>query len=437
MTTRSSILAAALALQDFSLAQLSAYCKAEPIEILRVMESSRPLVGRTGHGVASVDAGAGVGTVAAQRWHVVETDLLRDLLVASRPPGAAGTDSQAPPATDPLARIRLLRAEETLVDCAAEESADVRRIMAVTAKNYLRQFVASGTDRVDWWTLGAEDDQIGASTSKDWVGQTPRLRVDLALATLTESEALGHNVPGEFLVETAADVCELGVDMDRPRQRTLADRFFDLADQLTRRPVDAAPRSAAPDRLLSAVGWRRVRAHVEPDVDKAAQEAVSLLRWLVEKTDDLFGGPGDSGLYRFLGHLPDGRNRIAVYSDLVRIVPRQYDWQPRDEVVPGVLVEGFADSRAAVHLEQCANALEANLVQAPFQSDSALIGLAAHVFQDLAARGALVDKGVLPRSDQTRIDLLGLADVRARTTASALPSPSPSDAADWAYRRGF
>ena len=432
MTTNSSIMAAALALQDFSLAQLAAYCKAEPTEILRVMESSRPLVER------SDQAAATVGDLDAQRWHVVQTDALRDRLTANSSRSAGESESKVHLAvTDPLARLRLLRAEETLVNCAAEESADIRRIMAVTAKNYLRQFVAAGTDRLDWWTIGAEDDQIGASMSKDWVGETPRLRVDLALATLTESEALGHDVPGEFLVETAAEVCELGVDMDRPRHRTLADRFFDLADQLTRRPVDGGLPSAAPERLLSAVGWRRVRAQVEPDVDKAAQEAVSLLRWLVEKTDDLLLGARDSGLYRFLGHLPDGRNRIAVYTDLLQIVPRQYDWQPEDEVVPGVLVKGFADSQASVHLEQCANALEANLVQAPFQSDSALIGLAAHVFQDLAARGALVDKGVLPRSDRTRVDLLGLADVRARTTASALPSPTRPDAGDWAYRGGL
>jgi hypothetical protein len=308
--------------------------------------------------------------------------------------------------------------------------------MAVTAKNYLRQFIAAGSDRSDWWTLGLEDDQFGVSTSKEWVGRTPRLRVDLALATLTESEALGHRVPGEFLVETAAEMCELGDDIDRPRHRTLAERFFDLADQLTRRPFGAAPGTDAPDRLLSAVGWRRVRAQVEPDVDRAAQEAVSLLRWLVEKTDALVGS-GDSDLYRFLGHLPDGRNRIAVYSDLLQIVPSQYDWQPEDEVVPGLLIEGFADSQAAVHLERCANALEASLVQAPFQSDSALIGMAVHVFQDLADRGALVDKDVLPRADQARVDLLGLLDVRARTTAGTFHDPTRPNSTDRAYRGGF
>ncbi|MET9311737.1 hypothetical protein ABZX12_07940 [Kribbella sp. NPDC003505] len=430
MSTNAGIMAAALALQEFTLTQLAAYCRSEPAEISEVMESLRPLVERSAGNTAESPDGAS----NSQFWHVVQSDALRELLAEEGSRSDTSRASGVLRSPDSLASLRLLRAEETLVDCAAEESADVRRVMAMTAKNYLRQFVAEGADRLDWWALGAEEDEIGASISKDWVGKAPRLRVDLALATLTESEALGHNVPGDFLIETAAEVCELGIDIDRPRHRTLAERFFDLADQLTRRPFAGASRVEAPERLLSAVGWRRVRAQVEPDVDKAAQEAVSLLRWLVEKTDDLLAGSGDSDLYRFLGHMPDGRNRIAVYSDLLQIVPSQYDWQPEDEVVPGLLVEGLADSKAAVHLEQCANVLEASLAQTPFQSDSALIGLAAHVFQDLAARGALVDREVLPRSNRARVDLLGLADVRARTTARTVAGPNQSGPADWLYR---
>jgi nicotinamide mononucleotide (NMN) deamidase PncC len=142
-------------------------------------------------------------------------------------------------------------------------------------------------------------------------------------------------------------------------------------------------------------------------------------------------------LFRFLGHLPDGRNRIEVYSDLLQIVPRQYEWQPKSEVVPGALIEAVADSPAASHLQRCATDLEAGLVQMPFQSESALIGLAAHMFQDFAARAAVFDEGVVLRSNQARAKLLGLADVKVDRPQHGLAASSRPAAAERAHGWGI
>ncbi|WP_020390788.1 hypothetical protein [Kribbella catacumbae] len=433
MTTTSSVLAAAATLQEFSLFELAAYCEADPAGILKVLSSAHPLVQPRDQPTDERESGPDL--LGAQRWHVVDTTGLRDLIATSAPGRTARAAAQ-PRRKDPLTRIRLLRAEETLISCAAEESADVRRIMAATARNYLRQFVAADSGRSDWWMLGADDEAPGGGPSESWIGPAPRLRVDFALATLTESEAMGREVAGEFLVETATDVCALVSYVEKPTDRGLADWFFNLAHELTRRPDEEVPSSAAPDRLLSALSWRRVRAQVEPNVEKAAQEAVSLLRWLVGDSDDSTPGNGAGGLFRFLGHLPDGRNRIEVYSDLLQIVPSQYEWQPEGEVVPGALTEAVADSPAASHLQQCASALEAGLVQMPFQSESALIGLAAHMFQDFAARGAVFDEGVVPRSNQARLNLLGLADVRVDRAEYGLSTSSQPVAAKWLHGGG-
>jgi len=223
-------------------------------------------------------------------------------------------------------------------------------------------------------------------------------------------------VAGDFLTRTATEVCHLGESMEKPRLRDVVDRFVDLAGDLTRLSVDDVPRSPAPARLLSALAWRRVRTQVEPDVERASHQVVSLLRWLEDRppaTD-----AGCSRLFRFRDHLRDGWNRITVYSDLLQILPSQCEWQPQDELVPGVLVEAVADSPAVSHLQAFADALEANLVHAPWGSDSALIGITAQVFDDLAARSAQLDREVLPRCAQTRMELLTLANVRTRTPAS-------------------
>jgi hypothetical protein len=397
------MLAAIAALQDFTVAQVTAYCAADDLAVIDALTSAgaEGLVERVRRDEPAADPDHDTEP-GRQRWRVVDPRGLRKL--AARAAGAPEPHARVDhrDADDDLAQLRLLRAEETLVECADEQSPQERSLMAATAMDYLRQYVAAGAHRRDWWDV--EPGVVAADS---------RVRVDAALASLTESEAEGESVSAEYLLHAASDVRKLTRAMDKPRVRELVDRFVVLADVLSRRSKDPSRGCPAPARLLSAVGWRRVRARVAPDVQRASDEVVALLSWMNARHGTTHCLAPE--LFRFLGHLPDGRNRIAVFSDLLTIVPCQYRLEQENELVPGVLVQAVADSTATSHLERCASALETGLVAAPYGSDSALVGLVNQVFLDLAAEGAELDQGVLPRSVAARRELLSLFDVHAGT----------------------
>ena len=116
-------------------------------------------------------------------------------------------------------------------------------------------------------------------------------------------------------------------------------------------------------------------------------------------------------LYQVLGNLPRGRQRVVVYTDLLNLLPRQFELALADQVLPGALVEAVAGPAASDHLREYATVIETDLVRSPFHSESALIGQVTHVLQDLAARESRSDGSVVERTDRTCVELLSLAGV--------------------------
>jgi hypothetical protein len=403
--SRRSVLAAAAALQDFTTGQLAAYSGAEPDFVERQLRT-------VSHAIFRWDDGPAAGDDAAKaRWHVGDADALRASIVACQ--RGAGAAREAPEYRQSRVSTRLgarlLLAEESLIGCG-QQSAESRRLIAATAKNHLRQCLASllPSER-SWWEIELTAvDQVTESLRTESGAITPsRLRTDVALAAMTESEALGEEVPVGYLLRTAEEVGHLVGAVEAPRVRRLLERLVDLATAIVRPRTLNESGETAPARLLSGLAWRRARAMA----GKNAQMASTALATLLERIDRQNTDPATEQscrLYRVVGHLPDGRDRIVVYSDLLDLVPRQFGCRQEQVLLPGALVEAVADSDAAVHLEACASQVEEGLVRSPYPSDSALIGQVAHVLQDLAATRAGIDATVLRRSEGTRRELLSL-----------------------------
>lgn len=388
------MLAAAAALREFTVDDLAACCDEQPPDIETILRGAGAHLERIGTG----------STAAPARWRVVDLAGLRRALAVraeAAPPGQPHRRVAAPSTS------RLLLAEQTLGECAAADSADERRILVATAKNHLRQVLAAVQPRhCPWWSVDFSLQRLGESIEQhpDQPAFT-RLRLDVALACLAEGDATGRPVPLPDLVATVLEFQRLAALLEDPQLRDLVGRFFDLVlAQLA--PPDRSS-VAAPDRLLAAVARRRLRARVEHGVGAAMRALVPLLESL--------GAPRrpaqaqQRGLCQVLGHLPDGRDRVLVYSDLLQILPRQCLWQPAGEPVPGALVEAVTEPQTTTRLASCAEALERDLVRSPFGSDAALIGQAAHIFQHLAEQAVPLDGTVLARSDRTRSELLRLA----------------------------
>lgn len=421
--TASSVLAAAVALHDFTIPQLAAYCEADRAEILLVLSEAAELVKPIGPPDDEAEA-------VATHWRVVDAAGLRERIAAraSMAASTSPTDPQSPNSRSrerlsEAASLRLIRAEETLVSCRHQPSPEVRRAMAVTAANYIRQSVAASTARHEWWDVEFTTEALTATSSlTDGEFSDQRLRVDVALADLTESEAVGRPVELDFLIEAGDQLPGLGESMTRPGLRDVVDRFLDLARHLTRLSVDDVPHSPAPTRLLSAVGWGQVLAEVEPDIVRASQQAVSMLHWLRDRPHPT---EARNALFRFGDHLPNGWNRVTVYADLLQILPQQCEWHRQAEPVPGLIIEAVANGAAVQHLQRWAEELKANLVGAPYESDSALIGITAQVFDDFAAASRALDGEVIPRAAQARSRLLSLAGVAARSADRSTPTARP------------
>lgn len=385
------VLAAAGVLGEFTLDEVAAFCDESPSAIVAVFDGAPGVVERVEPG---------------RRWRVVDADVLRQSLqVHSRPPP---TESHHRKETDRVhvsPATRLLLAEETLFGSAAEQSAPERRLMISTARNHLRQVVAQALpQRVAWWDLELSPERLGAALERHPDTETStRLQLDVAMTYLAEGTARGRPVPTAELVDTVLRFQRLVPVLGGPRLLGLVGRFVDLVmAQLV--PPGGRPASA-PGRLIAALARRRVRVQVDRDVGAAMQALVPL----VSSLGKAGGGARPDGLYQMLGRLPDGRDRVVVYADLLALLPGQFTWQFAGERLPGALVEALTDPNASSHLRWCARALEHDLVHSPFGSESALIGQAAHVFQELAEWGAGFDDSVLARGDRTRSELLTLA----------------------------
>ncbi|MGH3898147.1 MAG: hypothetical protein ACRDTA_07805 [Pseudonocardiaceae bacterium] len=402
------VLAAAAALRSFTVDELAAFCDEQSPAIVAILDAAKDRVERTDD-----DADPSV-----TRWRVVDLDGLRGDLAAR---AEQSWPSQAPaepyrPVSTPSA-TRLLLAEQTLSKCAATESLVERRILVATAKNHLRQIVASTLPgKHPWWSVELSLQGLGEAIEghPDSPAST-RLRLNVALACLAERDTAGHPVPARDLVDTVLRFQPLATALEDPQLRGLVGRFFDLViAQLVPRDRSSVP---APERLITAVARRRVRALVEHGVGAAMHSLVPLLKNLSGRS----GLACERGLYQMLGHLPDGRDRVIVYADLLQILPRQCTWQAEAELVPGALVEAVTEPTATTCLTHSAKALEYDLARSPFGSDAALIGQAVHVFQDLAEQVASLDGSVRARSDRTRSELLTLAKAQIWRPVTAPP----------------
>jgi len=404
--TPSSVLAAAAALDEFAVDQLTAYCAGEPHEVRAVLDSfSRyfEMVDRS------------TGAEEERRWRVVDAAALRAAIGEMSAPVAGRRETARPAGRTVAGRssdARLLLAEETLVDCAAEPSPAHRRVMARTALNYLQQVVAAGgTGDVDWWDV----ELLGSHAADGGRGALrSRIRTDVALARMTDCEAAGETMAIDYLIEAAAGTRRLfrSAKVDRQRLTTLLDRFSALARELTtppRRESAATVCPAAPARLLSAVAWGRADIRAARG-GAAAQVLVDLLKG-IGRSRIRAESAHPVSLYQVLGNLPRGRQRVVVYTDLLNLLPRQFELALADQVLPGALVEAVAGPAASDHLREYATVIETDLVRSPFHSESALIGQVTHVLQDLAARESRSDGSVVERTDRTCVELLSLAGV--------------------------
>jgi len=391
--SRASVLAAALSLRRFTVPEITPYCDEDLDAVATILAGCPGLLGSDG-----------------ERWRVVDPALVREEIAVDRP--TVATHRPEPPQRSQVLAARMLLAEETLLECGDEPSPEIRSTMASTAANHLRHVVATCAPTArPWWQVDLDRDAAEVELDAAGTMITPaRVRVASALARMTSSEAAGAEVAVGFLTEVTLQVDQLPQAVDEPRLRALVDRFLDLAKAVAGPVRQLSGQSAAPARLVAALAWLRARVRTGRGVEQASEVLLPLFEALQDR--ELLAAHPTTCLYRELDTLPDGRTRVAVYADLLDLLPRQYACEPTSVLLPGVLIEAVADGTTSGHLQEWASQLEDDLVGSPFGSESALIGQTAHMLENLAVRTAGLDDSVIQRSDRTRTELLSLADVR-------------------------
>jgi hypothetical protein len=401
-----SVLAAAAALREFTVDEVAAFCAEKPQDIIRILDRATDRIQR----VEATSAERG------PRWRVVDLKgLRRDLSEHGESPPRRSADvarTPGPPST------RLQLAEETLAECASEPSAAARQVLVATAQNYLRQVVAQALpQRPAWWAT-----ELSASRLTDELDRHPdaatstRLQLDIAMARLAECDASGRQMPLRDLIAAVRHVETLAPLLDELRLHPLVGHFVDLVTAQLALPRGI--RVNPPCRLIIAVARRRVRAWAHDGVAKS-------MRGLLPLLENVGRADADSAhpqLFRLIGHLPDGRDHVVVYADLLALLPRRLEWRPEAERLPGAVVEAVAEPAASTHLRRCATALTQDLVRSPYRSESALIGQAAHVFQEFADRSSDLDQATLSK---TRSELLTLAKAPSWAPATRTAQECP------------
>lgn len=398
-SSEARVLAAAAALRHFGLDEIAALCDEAPESIVEILHTAGPALQPD-------------GAPGDPAWRVADLDGLRGLVRAR-----AGPDRPThPPDPNPSgARLRL--AEESLVNCGAEPSSRRRRILVTTAVNHLRQVLASTlTGMPPWWTLDIAgdrlDDELREHPDRSTAG---RLSMDVAVARLAVGNTTGLTVPTTELIDTVVQFRHEANALPDEPMYGLVRGFVDLVT------AQLAPSSApAVDRLVVAVARRRVRAQVGGDLDAAMNALEPMVRALGSAPDR----QPVQDLYQTVEHLPDGRDHVVVYADLLPLLPAQLAWRRTGEPLPGALVEVVADPGVADLLSRCARTMEADLERSGYGSDKALIGQAAHMFRELAEQHAGLDHDLVSRGDRTRSELMDLA----RTTVWPFPAADhPAD----------
>jgi hypothetical protein len=388
------VLSAAAVLHVFTADQVAAHCEEEREAVVEILRE---------HG----DLFEPLSATDSPRWRVRDPAALRARIAVPR-----DVARPRPRSLDGSLQARLLLAEQTLIDCAGEPSAAGRRVMAASAANYVRQFIAGaqpGAAHERWWEIQpATLDELGDRLVADGTAVSRcRLATDLALARLTDRAAARQDVGVGFLVETAAELHRLVTsrELDKQRFRGLYRRFTELAMELTTPLATGDRGAAAPARLLRAVAWRRAGPAAQGGWEAAARAQLELLRGLAQ--DDPLAGGGGTHLYRVLDRLQHGRRRVAVYQDLLDLLPSRFRWEPEQELLPGAVVAAVAEEGAARLLKHYADVLERDLVNSPYLSDSALVGQVAYRFDEFKVAAGADNT----RTTETRRRLLSLFDV--------------------------
>ena len=407
--SRRSVIAAIAALREFTLDQIVAYSGEDRSAVRQEVARLRPAVLPVA-GDDEAAAGHPHHDARTDRWRVMDPNTVRVRLREMSSDAALDVDPldcwcDSDPVSD------LLLAEELIVESSEETEPRSRALLAATAGNHLKQFLARVLeDDRPWWCVALESfdgEMADRLTLEDPGINAARLRTDSALVRLTQEEATGGVSSLELLFSAVHEVCRLPDGMDGDVQRGLFHRLVDLATTALSPTGWHGSREAAPDRLLRAVGSLRAKARAVDSVHLAARAFSGLVDGLQVRAVTV-DRPGLHRLYTLLGNLPDGRDRLLVYTDLLPLIPQQYRWQAEPSPIPDVLVQAVADHETSHHLQQCATVLESELKRSPYQSPAALVGQVAHVLPDLAARGGPLDATVYPRSELTRRELLGL-----------------------------
>jgi hypothetical protein len=188
--------------------------------------------------------------------------------------------------------------------------------------------------------------------------------------------------------------------------------------ELARASLEDVDTVAPGSRLLCALSWRRACAILTNPSRRDYQHVATESGIAPDDVVDTTNLPTAPQLCTLVGYMPDGRERLLVYSDLLTVLPTGYLYNPGRTIWPDVVTEVIADTNTSNQLEKMATILENNLEKSPYWSDSALIGQTAHIIYQMALDQRDRDETVLARSDEVRRDLLSLAGVHLAQDAA-------------------
>jgi hypothetical protein len=183
------VLAAAATLNEFTVAQLTAYCSDDESTVITVLHHHGALFRAGG----AVPAGGELGVC----WQVISPESLEAAIKElPGPPPHAEAPEKRQAALRKACHLddRRLFAEEALLDCATQSEPEQRLASATLASTYLRQYVAHRRDpRPPWWevTYHVPD-------------QPRRVQLALVLAALIRA-ASGGPPPPEDVARFLAD----------------------------------------------------------------------------------------------------------------------------------------------------------------------------------------------------------------------------------------
>lgn len=387
----SRVLSAAAALREFDLEQVAAFCDEPPEVIAAVLADASSCVRPVGE--------------AGDRWRVVDPPLLRRLSRALGPSEQPSSSPEHPRPTDEVTQTRLRYAEETLLDWDDQRPYEERRLRLMAATSALRQAAAdlSFTPQV-WWKLQITPGGLDPHNPDLDPTTLTRLQVTEAVAYLTGQDLTGSGPDTHDLVASTKRLLVHAHDVDLRSMSDLVNRFVDLVLSLVAPP----PTSAAPQRLVATIALRRVR-------EVARRSLVAGLDELIPVVERVRGdGERTPGILQELGELPSGRTHVVVYTELLELLPRHFEYQEEGSCLLGTLTEAVTEPDTTHQLRRHAAWLARDLTQLPYGSGNALIGSATNALQQIAEMGAPDDSSLMTRFNARHEELMQLAKVPVR-----------------------